>query len=209
MGIRKTIIAFLALCILWTTMSVAVDFKDAGQQSIVIPKDAIRLRILANSNDPYDQAVKYRVRDEVKGMIDTWVKDLTSFDAAKQTIAAREAQLRQAVERVLKKANYKGGYTLALKKAQFPMKMYGQFLYEAGEYDALVITLGQGDGANWWCVLFPPLCFADFASGTVTEEVKAAPIEGEEEPKIEARSWFAEVFDAIVSFFTGEETTEK
>ena len=66
-------------------------------------------------------------------------------------------------------------------KAEFPTKLYGQFLYPAGEYEAIVITLGEGKGANWWCVLFPPLCFLDFSSGTA---VSMTPME-EEQPEVE------------------------
>jgi stage II sporulation protein R len=63
-------------------------------------------------------------------------------------------------------------------QAEFPTKLYGQYLYPAGEYEAVIITLGEGDGANWWCVLFPPLCFLDFSNGTA---VSQSPIVEDEE----------------------------
>ncbi len=130
-----------------------------------IPKDAIRLRILANSNSAQDQAVKRSIRDEVNRNVETWVKDLKTTKQAKQVITAHLASIQQTVSKKLEAEGVNEPFTVKLGEAKFPTKMYGGYVYPAGIYQALVITLGTGQGANWWCVLFPPLCFLDFAHG--------------------------------------------
>jgi len=139
-----------------------------------IPQNAIRLRILANSDSPADQAVKRQVRDAVNKNITQWVQDLKTSNQAKQVIRAHMPELRATVERTLKQAHADSTYKIKLGQADFPTKMYGNFVYPAGKYDALVVTLGDGKGANWWCVLFPPLCFLDFSNSEAVANPKAA-----------------------------------
>ena len=71
------------------------------------------------------------------------------------------------------------------KNVKFPTKVYGNFIYPAGEYEAVLITIGEGEGANWWCVLFPPMCFLDFSSGTaVRKEEHVVKAESPEEEQV-------------------------
>lgn len=140
--------------------------ETAAKEAIVIPEKAIRLRILANSDSAGDQQLKRDIRDAVNEEIGKWVEDLTSMEEARDVIRSGLPELQGIVDRMLeeRESGYKG--TAEFGKVQFPTKLYGQFLYPAGEYEAVLITLGEGGGANWWCVLYPPLCFLDFSSGT-------------------------------------------
>ncbi|NLR46839.1 stage II sporulation protein R, partial [Priestia megaterium] len=152
-----------------------------ADQPAVIPDEAIRLRILANSDGEKDQYVKRLIRDRVNEQITEWVKDLTSVTVARKTIKENLPALETIAKEVLKEEGVNESVHVKFGKVEFPTKLYGQFLYPAGEYEAVLITLGKGEGANWWCVLFPPLCFLDFSNG---EAVKA-PEPSEEEPKAE------------------------
>jgi stage II sporulation protein R len=138
-----------------------------------IPQNAIRLRILANSDSPADQVVKRQVRDAVNADITKWVQDLKTTDQAKKVIRAHMPELERTVEQTLKRAHADSTYKIKLGQADFPTKMYGTFVYPAGKYDALVVALGDGRGANWWCVLFPPLCFLDFSNSEAVANPKA------------------------------------
>lgn len=140
----------------------------AGQ----IPEEAIRLRILANSDLPHDQWLKNKVRDAVVDFIDDWSNELedTSLDTAKEEIANRLHEVESIVADVLKKNGSDYDFHVTLGLTQFPAKLYGSEVYPAGEYEALRITIGEGMGRNWWCVLFPPLCFVDLASGQAVPE---------------------------------------
>jgi stage II sporulation protein R len=156
------LILILTVFILIMQIDKSVAAPSNGQK---IPKDAIRLRILANSDSAKDQAVKRSIRDEVNANVETWVKDLKTADQAKHVITSHLKDIRQTVANKLKVEGVHVPYTVTLGEAKFPTKMYGGYVYPAGVYQALVVTLGSGQGANWWCVLFPPLCFLDFANG--------------------------------------------
>lgn len=154
-----------------------VEAKVASE-TMVIPNEAIRLRILANSDSEQDQQIKRDIRDEVNVNITEWVADLTSLDEARNVIKSHLDDIQQIAENYVEKHGVEQSVKVEFGSAQFPTKLYGQYLYPAGEYEAIVITLGEGSGANWWCVLFPPLCFLDFASGTA---VSMTPMEDDYE----------------------------
>jgi len=167
------LILILTVFILMMQVDKSVAAPSNGQK---IPKDAIRLRILANSDSAKDQAVKRSIRDEVNRNVETWVKDLKTADQAKHVITSHLDDIRQTVASKLKAEGVSVPYSVTLGEAKFPTKMYGGYVYPAGIYQALVVTLGTGQGANWWCVLFPPLCFLDFANGdAVKPDTTATP----------------------------------
>jgi stage II sporulation protein R len=144
--------------------------EAVADEAIVIPNEAIRLRILANSDSEADQALKRKVRDAVNERITTWVEELTSIEEARSLIQSRLPEIKQIAEEVVEKEQSTQEVKVEFAKVQFPTKLYGQFLYPAGEYEAILITLGEGKGANWWCVLFPPLCFLDFSNGVAVSD---------------------------------------
>ncbi|MBP2001834.1 stage II sporulation protein R [Paenibacillus shirakamiensis] len=146
-----------------------------------IPKDSIRLRILANSDLPEDQLVKRHVRDAVVEQMNAWVKTLDhpqSLDEARQVIRAKLPEIEDEVGQTLRENGKSYGYHVELGVVPFPTKMYGGAVYPAGDYEAVRVTLGAGSGQNWWCVLFPPLCFIDAGTGDAVAkngaEVKTA-----------------------------------
>jgi stage II sporulation protein R len=140
-----------------------------------IPEDSIRLRILANSDSIEDQALKRRVRDAVVEQMNTWVSGPTTLEEARVIVTERIPVLESVVEQQIRKYGYDYTYKVELGIVPFPAKMYGDKVYPAGDYEALRITIGAGAGQNWWCVLFPPLCFVDAAKGeAVTKDDKTA-----------------------------------
>jgi stage II sporulation protein R len=159
--------------------------EAASKESIVIPGEAIRLRILANSDFEKDQALKRKVRDAVNAQITLWVQDLTSMEAAREVINEKLPEIQAIAEKVVREQGSNQSVKVEFKdNVQFPTKLYGQFLYPAGKYQAILITLGKGEGANWWCVLYPPLCFLDFSNGVAVsdgfEEKEVAAAESKE-----------------------------
>jgi stage II sporulation protein R len=168
---KQMVWMYLLVLSLGTILSLYIPKNEVvAKDSIVIPGDAIRLRILANSDKESDQALKRKVRDAVNAQITLWVKDLTSLDKAKTVIKGHLPELEQIAERVVRDAGANQSVNVEFGKVQFPTKLYGDFLYPAGDYQAVLITLGKGEGANWWCVLFPPLCFLDFSNGVAVSQ---------------------------------------
>jgi stage II sporulation protein R len=142
----------------------------AGAQTVIsqIPQESIRLRILANSDGAADQLVKRRVRDAVVEQMNGWVAQLDnprSLEEARRIIREHLPAIEEQVGQTLKQYGKNYDYQVELGTVPFPTKMYGGAVYPAGDYEALRVTLGEGKGKNWWCVLFPPLCFIDAGSG--------------------------------------------
>lgn len=174
-----------------TSSSVSSNTNSNASQNTgnSIPEDAIRLRILANSDLEEDQAVKREVRDRVVEMMNSWLKEEatpSSREEARALIQKHMEQLTAAANEVLqeKGMNYKA--KAELKVVPFPAKLYGGEVYPAGNYEALRITLGAGEGQNWWCVLFPPLCFVDSSQGTAVaqEDGEGSSLSSTDDPQV-------------------------
>jgi stage II sporulation protein R len=174
------VFAIILLIASWEFNRTNVAFADSS-----IPAQSIRLRILANSDSAQDQIMKRRVRDVVIAQMNTWVQEPDGIDKARRVVETQLPALRDLVGRELALYGYNYAYNVELGIVPFPTKMYGDRVYPAGDYEALRIVLGKGDGQNWWCVLFPPLCFVDAVSG---EAVAKSSSNAEAQPSIQIKS---------------------
>ncbi len=122
--------------------------------------ELLRLHIRANSDSDADQAVKLKVRDAVNAFI---VSNITAdtFDEAYESVGARLEEFEAVAENVLIENGFGYGARVRLTNEYFPTRRYGDVTVPDGNYDALMIELGSGKGANWWCVVYPPLCYGD------------------------------------------------
>ncbi|HGE5779445.1 MULTISPECIES: stage II sporulation protein R [Bacillus] len=216
---KKQAIAYFLLLLIGAQLLVQFGYmKVDAKGKTVIPKEAVRLRILANSDSKEDQALKRKVRDEVKTQIDGWVADLKSFEDARRVIQSHIPEIEKTVASTLKREGSKESFQVTFgKNIKFPTKVYGNFTYPAGEYEAVLISIGKGEGANWWCVLFPPMCFLDFSSGSAVKKeehvVKAESMDGEEQP-VKIQEEKEEVSekqnqDVLLKQKKGQETSKK
>lgn len=126
-----------------------------------IPNDAIRIRVVANSNSEYDQQIKYKISDYLKSEMYMLLKNTKTKEEAEKIITNNLKKIDNNIYSILKKENYTLGYTINYGKNYFPEKKYKGQIYEEGYYESLLVTLGKGEGENWWCVLFPPLCLIE------------------------------------------------
>lgn len=129
-------------------------FKTSNED-FVIPSDAIRFRVIANSNTIKDQYTKIQIKNDIEDILRTDLLKATSKDKAKTTIKNKLPEIESTLK------NYQVSYKINLGSNYFPEKKYQGLTYPSGMYDSLVITLGSGAGENWWCVLYPPLCLMD------------------------------------------------
>lgn len=121
----------------------------------IIPDDAIRVRVIANSNKEEDQALKQEIRQELETYLYEKLKNIKSVEDADRVIKDCIPEVKKIINKYTN--NYEVNYGLNY----FPEKEYKSVKYDAGEYQSLVVTLGNGLGDNWWCVLFPPLCLLE------------------------------------------------
>lgn len=159
---KKVIILILCLVILFLVYK-------GSKEYFTIPKEAIRFRIVANSNSPYDQLIKEKLRVNIEPIIERILKNSNNIDDARISIKDNLDDLNEEINKFLKDNNYDTKFSLNYGNNYFPEKIYKGTLYKKGKYESLVITLGEGKGDNWWCLLFPPICYMDFDD---TEEVE-------------------------------------
>lgn len=122
--------------------------------------DYLRIHIRANSNSAEDQSVKYAVRDAVVAYLTPMVEGCSSKGEAWSRVSMQLDQTVSVAEKVLKEEGFSYGAKAELRRETFPTRVYGDLELASGEYDALIVELGSGTGDNWWCVVYPPLCFS-------------------------------------------------
>ena len=121
----------------------------------------IRLHILANSNTPEDQELKYRVRDEIIKTMRHEFAEAQSIEESRSILLSQLTSLEAKAENFIAEGGYPYQVQAVYGIFDFPARDYEKFILPAGQYEALRLIIGEGQGANWWCVLFPPLCFVE------------------------------------------------
>jgi len=168
---KKTTI-FIA--ILSTFFVVLLIFTYASGIQNDISRQVLRLHIVANSNTDYDQQLKYAVRNRIANETRELFANSQSIEETKQ-IASDNIDLLQAIaQSEIMEHGFNYNVIVTITSHVFPATVYGDILFPAGRYDALKIVIENGDGNNWWCVLFPPLCFIDgvnFEFSTESQEI--------------------------------------
>ncbi len=149
-------IIFLSFVIIIVT---AVGFSGGATGGEPVPADYLRLHIRADSNDEEAQAVKYEVRDEIVAYLTPLAAGYTSKEEALQGIEENLDEIERIAKNVLQRKGFSYGASARLTRESFPTRAYGEYILPAGEYSALLLNLGRGQGDNWWCVVYPPLCF--------------------------------------------------
>ena len=143
------------------------------KDKIIIPKESIRIRVIANSNDEYDQEIKSEVKDVVEDEMYYLLKDTLNINEARNIINNNLDKIDTKIDNLLNLKNYQIGHDINFGYNYFPKKEYKGITYEEGMYESLVVTLGEGKGDNWWCVMFPPFCLIEaHDNGTTNIEYK-------------------------------------
>lgn len=149
------------MVIILLVLTFIIGIKKVNSKDIVIPNEAIRLRIIANSNSDEDQRLKLKVTEEIQNSLYELLKNTKGVEEARKIINDNLEYLDEDVKNVLRKEKYPFSYELKYGLNYFPKKEYQGVTYNEGYYESLLITLGKGEGNNWWCVLFPPLCLME------------------------------------------------
>lgn len=159
---RKKTTLILLLCL--ATCVLASGFVTPNRQvAAECPEygsdEVIRVHIRANSNDESDQDVKYAVRDAVVEYLSQECSEAADKSAMETMLNERLEDICAVAEEVLFENGYTYGAHASLKEEYFPVRVYGDIVLKADDYEALIIELGSGEGDNWWCIAFPTLCF--------------------------------------------------
>lgn len=135
-----------------------------------IAKKIIRFHVLANSDSDKDQELKIKVKDKVVGYMAPKLKNCKNINEARKILIKNDNNIKSIAEKVIEENHYNYGVKTELAHVQFPVKSYGDVVLPEGKYEAYRVLIGKAAGHNWWCVMFPPLCFTDITKGEVEEE---------------------------------------
>ena len=150
---------------------------------VIIPGDAIRVRVVPNSNSVVDQNMKEKVKNYVSNYMTLKLDGVTDVDKARDIIEDSQDELNRDIKKMFEDNDYDMDFTINFGENHFPNKAYKGVIYNEGDYESLVVYIGEAQGDNWWCVLFPPLCLLE-ADENDTGEVEYKTLVGEVIDKI-------------------------
>lgn len=169
----KKIFSIILCFVLTTVFCGCSNIKNANNRDKLIQgisEKIIRFHVLANSDSSKDQALKQKVKDEIIKYILPKLKESKSIDETRNILKENDESIVKVALKTIKNEGFNYGVKSQLSKENFPLKRYGTVVLPQGEYEAYRIIIGEGNGQNWWCVMFPPLCFIDITKGEVAEE---------------------------------------
>ena len=180
---KRVCICLLAACFVWTAMIIA--------DKRTLRKELIRLHVVAASDSEEDQALKLRVRDAVVESLQQNMENIADADQAKAYLQENLPKIEALANQVLRSAGCPDLATVSLQLEEFTTRYYDTFALPAGIYESLRITIGDGAGQNWWCVVFPSLCvgatveaFSDTAQCAGFSDGLTGALAGEEEYEV-------------------------
>ena len=145
-----------------------VDKIDSSTESY--KEKLIRFHVIANSDSDEDQELKLKVRDEIISYLQPKLGNSKSIEESENIIINEYENLHKIGKETIEANGYSYDVKVGIEYSNFPTKQYSNVILPAGEYKALKVVIGNGTGKNWWCVLYPPLCFIDISHGTVNPE---------------------------------------
>lgn len=134
----------------------------------------LRFHVIANSDSKLDQNLKLKVRDEIGGYLQKELKEVSDLTECEAVVNDHLAEIENCAREVIAKEGYQYCVNASVTNAKFPIKTYGDYTFPKGEYKALKVVIGAGQGKNWWCVMYPNLCFSDAVYEVVDEKAKRA-----------------------------------
>lgn len=139
----------------------------------------IRFHVIANSDSKEDQNLKLEVKDNIIEYLYPFLENANSIDEARKIIVQNEDNILRITKETIKENGYDYSARVELAEDNFPDKSYGNITLPQGKYEALRIIIGNGNGKNWWCVMFPPLCFIDVTKGKIDEDKSREELDSE------------------------------
>jgi stage II sporulation protein R len=183
---KKLLILILVIAFILGSLTINLSRKE----STSINDKLIRFHVIANSDLNEDQAVKLKVRDAILSDVGPKLSKSSSREESLKILQANLGKIESISNKILSKEGQNYRAQAMLGDFNFPIKKYGTITLPAGEYKAVRVVLGDGEGKNWWCVMFPPLCFIDITRGLTSEKTDEELKEVLEDEEVEAITAF-------------------
>lgn len=169
LGRRAGILALLLL-----TIFLGLDRYGKERLARDLSEKIIRFHVRANSDSQEDQALKLAVRDEIGAYMEEELAGIQDIEKSRRKVLQDLEEIERRARKVIAKSGSDYEVSASLAKVDFPEKTYGIYTFPAGEYEALQVVIGQGKGKNWWCVMYPNMCFQGSVYEVVEEEAEAS-----------------------------------
>ncbi len=167
--------AFLFITIIVSVLLSCYSFGFSSKENELqknIASQIVRFHVRANSDSDSDQQLKLKVKDEIITYLRPMLEKSKSLEESKQILSRHTDDIKSKAESVLKKEGSTQSVSVYFENSYFPMKTYGDVTFPPGVYEAFRIDIGESTGRNWWCVLYPPLCFVDATYGVLPQDSK-------------------------------------
>lgn len=181
---KKILVAFIAVCVIFVLSIYFVNEYYSHKYA----ENILRFHVIANSNTAQDQALKLKVRDAVGCKISELANLSESAEETAEIVSQHSDEIIETAKDCIKKEGYEYSVRIEIGEFYFPTKHYTKMSLPAGDYEAVRIIIGEGLGENWWCVLFPPLCFSN---GNAVEN------DGNTNEKVTVKFKFVELFQKV------------
>lgn len=150
----------------------AVASQDKMQLQSRLAKELIRFHVRANSDSEEDQSLKIKVKTAVVNYLEPLLATSSSVEESRQILEDNQAAIKSVAAKIVADNEYNYDIAVYFENSYFPMKSYGDITLPPGEYEAFRVDIGEAEGKNWWCVLYPPLCFVDATTGVLPDSSK-------------------------------------
>lgn len=167
----KKICVLIGILISMVVTGIVVNAKQSQMQQ-ELAEEVFRFHVLANSDSEEDQALKMQVKEAVIAYMKEEIPESDSVETTKEWAKSHLSAIVNLAQAVIRNEGYAYEVTAEVTSCDFPEKTYGDITFPSGEYESLRIEIGQAKGQNWWCVLYPNLCFIDAVHAVVPEKGK-------------------------------------
>ncbi len=168
--IKKILLLLISVLLVYGFSGLTHKEDDDLQKKIA--DKILRFHVIANSDSDGDQALKLKVKDAVVEFMKPLLSNCDDVHKSKEIVKAYESHILSVAQNVIRENGYNYDVHINYENCYFPAKKYGDISFPPGNYDAIRIYIGKHQGKNWWCVLYPPLCFVDCVNSVVPDESK-------------------------------------
>lgn len=171
---KFSVIALLIFMLIYaiSNKSLTTEIASATDLQESIAREIIRFHVIANSDSAEDQALKYKVKDALVKELSPILNSTSNIEEARAILKEHFTLIQELANAVIQENGYSYTVNVTLEPIYFPIKIYGDYTFPPGTYEALRVKIGEASGQNWWCVMFPPLCFVDETYSIVSDEAQ-------------------------------------
>ncbi|GAA0744173.1 stage II sporulation protein R [Clostridium oceanicum] len=160
----------VVVILLFIVFNNAASAKEGTSVQKDIASKIIRFHVIANSNNVQDQSLKLKIKDEIIKYMNPKLSKSKDICESREILKREDKNIIKIANKVIEEKGYSYSLKTTLDKENFPIKTYGNITLPQGKYEAYRVVIGNGKGQNWWCVMFPPLCFVDVTKGEVSSK---------------------------------------